>query len=208
MENVITALEVQKHNKERVNVFLDGNFAFAVSLLAAARLRKGQRLTPAQIAELKEEGAIDLAYQRALRYLSLRPRSESELVTYLQGKEVAEEVIAAVMARLRERGYVDDGAFARFWVDNRTRFRPRGARALRYELRQKGVESSAIDEALEDQDEEAAAWAAVEPKIERWQALPREEFDQKLMGFLARRGFGYGVCRRIAQRAWERLHGE
>ncbi|HXF64729.1 MAG TPA: RecX family transcriptional regulator [Caldilineaceae bacterium] len=205
---MITALEVQKHNKERVNVFLDGNFAFAVSLLAAARLRKGQRLTPAQIAELKEEGAIDLAYQRALRYLSLRPRSESELVTYLQGKEVAEEVIAAVMARLRERGYVDDGAFARFWVDNRTRFRPRGARALRYELRQKGVESSAIDEALEDQDEEAAAWAAVEPKIERWQALPREEFDQKLMGFLARRGFGYGVCRRIAQRAWERLHGE
>lgn len=208
MENVITALEVQKHNKERVNVFLDGSYAFAVSLLAAAGLRKGQRLTPEQITELKEEGAVDLAYQRALRYLSLRPRSESEMVTYLEGKEYTEQVIAAVMARLREKGYVDDEAFARFWVDNRTRFRPRGARALRYELRQKGVEGSTIEEALEDQDEETAAWAAVENKIERWQALPREEFTQKLMGFLARRGFGYGVCRRAAERAWRQLHGE
>jgi regulatory protein len=208
MDPVITALQVQKHNKERVNVFLDGEYAFAVSLLAAASLKKGQRLDAEQLAALKQEGVVDLAYQRAVRYLSLRPRSETEMATYLAGKEYSEEVVVAVMNRLRVRGYVDDDAFARFWVENRTRFRPRGARALRYELRQKGVDRTTIDEALEEQDDDTAAWAATESKIERWQSLPREEFEKKLMGFLARRGFDYGVSRRMADRAWRQIHGE
>jgi regulatory protein len=208
MPNVITALQVQKHNKERVNVFVDGQFAVAVSLEAALGLKKGQQLSPEQLAELQREGEVDLAYQRAVRYLSVRPRSESEMATYLRGKEIEDDVLAAVLARLRARGYVDDEAFARFWVENRTRFRPRGTRALRYELRQKGVDSPTIDEALQDQDEEALAQAAAEGKLARWQTLPREEFNKKLIGFLARRGFGYGVCRRVADAAWVRLHPE
>jgi regulatory protein len=208
MDPVITALQVQKHNKERVNVFLNGEYAFAVSLPAAAGLKKGQQLDAEQLAALKQEGVIDLAYQRAVRYLSLRPRSESEMASYLVGKEYSEEVVVAVVDRLRARGYVDDDAFARFWVENRTRFRPRGARALRYELRQKGVDRTTIDEALEEQDDDAAAWAAAESKIDRWQTLPREEFEKKLMGFLARRGFDYSVSRRMAERAWRQIHGE
>ncbi len=207
MSNIITGLVIQQNNKERVNVFLDGEYAFAVSLNTALGLKKGQQLSVEQVAELKQEGDVDLAYQRALRYLGFRPRSESEMVSYLAGKGYPEEVSAQVIARLRERGYVDDEAFARFWVDNRTRFRPRSRRALRYELRQKGVDSPTIDEAVEEQDEDAAAWAAAESKITRWSDLPREEFDKKLIGFLARRGFGYGICRGVADRAWQQLHG-
>ncbi|RIK57581.1 MAG: RecX family transcriptional regulator [Chloroflexi bacterium] len=201
--NVITGLVIQQHSKERVNVFLDGEYAFAVGLDAALGLRKGQRLSAEQIAALKHEGEVDLAYQRSLRYLGIRPRSEQEMSTYLAGKGYAEEVTAAVLARLRARGYVDDAAFARYWVDSRTRFRPRGTRALRYELRQKGLDSPTIDEALEEQDEDAAAWAAAAPKAMRWAGLPREEFDKKLIGFLARRGFAYAICRRVAERAWQ-----
>lgn len=208
MSNVITGLVIQQHNKERVNVFVDGEFACAVSLDRALGLKKGLQLSLAQIAELKQEGDVDLAYQRAARYLGVRPRSESEMTTYLAEKGYAEEIAAEVIARLRSHGYVDDAAFARFWVDNRTRFRPRGTRALRYELRRKGLDNPTIDEALEEQDEDAAAWAAAEPKAARWAELPREEFDKKLIGFLARRGFNYGICRRVAERAWQQLHGE
>ncbi|MCC6170019.1 MAG: RecX family transcriptional regulator [Caldilineaceae bacterium] len=206
--NVITGLVIQQHNKERVNVFLDGEYAFAVGLDAALGLRKGQRLSAEQIAAFKYEGEVDLAYQRGLRYLGIRPRSEQEMATYLAGKGYVEEVTAAALARLRARGYVDDAAFARYWVDNRTRFRPRGTRALRYELRQKGLDSPTIDEALEEQDEDAAAWAAAAPMAARWAGLPREEFDRKLIGFLARRGFNYAICRRVAERAWQEAHGE
>ena len=59
-----------------------------------------------------------------------------------------------------------------------------------------------IEETLADVDDEAAAWAAVESKLARWQTLEQPEFAQKVMGFLARRGFGHAVARRICQRAW------
>lgn len=203
---MITLLQMQKRNKERVNVFLDGEYAFAVGLNVATTLKKGQRLSVAEIDALKQDGEVDLAFQRAVRYLGMRPRSSAEIVTYLKRKEYDDEIVEVVVRRLHERGYLDDEAFARFWVDNRNRFRPRGAQALRYELRQKGVERETIDTTLEEQDEDGAAWAAVESKIGRWNDLDKIEFEQKLMSFLARRGFRFDVCRRAAATAWAQLH--
>jgi regulatory protein len=205
---VITSLQMQKRNKDRVNVFLDDEYAFAVSLNAATTLKKGQRLSAAEVEALKQDGEVDLAFQRALRYLGMRPRSSAEIVTYLKRKEYDEGIVEVVVRRLHEYNYLDDEAFARFWVDNRNRFRPRGAQALRHELRQKGVERETIDSTLEEQDEDGAAWAAVEAKISRWAELEKFEFEQKLMAFLARRGFRFDVCRRAAALAWEQLQEE
>lgn len=204
----ITLLQMQKRNKERVNVFLDGEYAFAVPLNVALTLKKGQRLSAAQVDEFRQDGEVDLAFQRSVRYLGMRPRSSAEIVTYLKRKEYDEAIVEVVVRRLHEHGYLDDEAFARFWVDNRNRFRPRGAQALRYELRQKGVERDTIDATLEEQDEDGAAWAAVEGKLGRWEDLDKFEFEQKLMAFLARRGFRFDVCRRAAAQAWEQLQEE
>lgn len=201
----ITALQVQKNNQERVSVYLDEAFAFGVSMTAATGLYQGQLLTDEEAAALEAEGAFDLAYNRAVRYLARRPRSESELRTYLQGKGYEDGTIDSVLARLRERGYVDDSEFARFWVENRNRFRPRGGRALRHELRQKGVEQETIEDTLAEQDEETAAYTAIEPKLPRWAELERQDFEQKVLGFLARRGFGFGVSRSVARTAWEEI---
>ena len=107
------------------------------------------------------------------------------------------------LARLVEHHYLDDEEFARYWLDNRSRFRPRSAKAIRYELRQKGVDSDAIDAALEGMDEDDAAWDAAASKLDRWRNLPEDEFEHKLSGFLARRGFGYSTIRRTVQRAWK-----
>ena len=202
----ITALQMQQKNKERVSVFLDGEYAFSVGLTAALQLRKGQKLSPAQIAVLQEEGTEDLAFQRAVRYLAARPRSVAEVESYLREKGYLDETVVAVLEKLRVHQYLDDESFARFWVENRNRFRPRGTPALRQELRQKGVERETIDAALGEQDDEQAAWAAAEPKLDRWADLDKEEFDKKLMGHLARRGFAYAVCRATVRRAWETLH--
>ena len=106
------------------------------------------------------------------------------------------------MQRLIEQKYLDDESFARMWVDQRERFRPTSARALRFELRQKGVDRNVIDEVVEEVDDEAAAWAALEPKVARWQGLEQVDFIKKATGFLARRGFGYDVTRRVCKRAW------
>src|SRR3954453_11533967 len=88
----ITSLQMQKRNKDRVNVFVDGEYSFAVSLQAATTLKRGQRLSEAEVELLKQDGEIDLAYQRALRYLGMRPRSSAEISTYLKRKEYEESI--------------------------------------------------------------------------------------------------------------------
>jgi regulatory protein len=202
---IVTSLQMQKRNKDRVNVFLDDEFAFAIGLNEALTLKKGQSLSAADVDFFRQAGESDLAFQRAVRYLGMRPRSSAEIVTYLKRKEVDETVVEDVVRRLHEKGYLDDEAFARFWVDNRNRFRPRGAQALRHELRQKGVERETIDATLDEQDEDVAATAALQPKVSRWSTLEKMEFEQKGISFLARRGFRFDVCRRAVAQAWEEL---
>lgn len=200
---VVTALRVQERDKERVSVFLDGEYAFSLPILEAARLYKGQELSEAEQAALAHEGTVDLARQQALHFLSYRPRSTAEVEAALLRKGHAEEVVAEAIARLQRAGLIDDEAFARFWVDNRTQFKARSAKALRYELRLKGVEKEVIDEAVEEVDDEAAAWAAAEGKVGRWDGLEQREYEQKVIAYLGRRGFNFEVARRTARRAWE-----
>lgn len=201
----ITALKVQQKNKERVSVFLDGEYAFGVTLDVAARLHKGQQLTPAEIEELRRNDDVDRAFQAALHFLGARPRSRAEVEQQLARKGHAPEAVAAALSRLERYDYVDDAGFARFWVDNRKRFRPRSAAALRFELRQKGLDRETIERALDDLDEDAAAWDALAPKIERWRDLPQEEFEKKAIPFLARRGFNFETARSACRRAWKQI---
>jgi regulatory protein len=203
MAGTISQMQQQKNNPERVSVFIDGEFAFGVSLDTAVHLAKGQFLSDADIAALQNDDEHDRAYQSALHFLGSRPRSTVEVQRNLQEKGFDEEAITAAIARLVEHHYLDDEEFARYWLENRSRFRPRSAKAIRYELRQKGVDREAIDAALEGMDEDDAAWDAAASKLDRWRNLPEDEFERKLSGFLARRGFSFATVRRTVQRAWK-----
>jgi regulatory protein len=200
-DGVITALAVQERDKGRVNVHLDGEFAFGLDLMMAAHLRVGDRLDAGEVERLLHADGFARAYQHALALIAGRPRSRAEVERRLRDKGYAPEAVAATLERLEANGYVDDAEFARYWAEQRTLHRPRSSRALRYELRRKGVEDGAIEEAVGGLDDEAAAWAALEPKLAQWQALPPEEVQKKASGFLARRGFGYDVIRRVLRRA-------
>jgi regulatory protein len=205
MAGTITALQFQKRNKERVNVYLDGTYAFGLDAVQAAQLRKGQVLSDEEIAALKAQDDGQRAFNLALRFLSYRPRSQFEVQRYLQDKAVADKVIQDVLSRLEQAGYVDDEAFARFWVENREQFRPRSQRALKYELRQKGVSQVIISRVLTDLDDEAAAWRAVEGRLHRWANLPADELRHKLMGYLNRRGFDYATVTVTVEKVFQLL---
>lgn len=207
----ITRLQLQQNNKERVNIFLDGEYAFALELMLAAELRKGQTLTDTEIAALQADDEKKRAYAASLGFLGQRARSQREVEQRLKQREFSPTAIDQTVARLQQEGYLDDATFGQQWVTNRQRFRPRSERALRYELRRKGVETQLIDEVLQEAeiDEDAAAWTALQPKLARWQSLERPQFIQKAGGFLARRGFGHEVARRVLERAWtQRDQGE
>jgi len=209
-DKIITRLQIQQKNKERVNVFLNEEYAFSLELMMATGLRKGQTLTDADIAALQATNEGKRAYAAALNFLGQRARSQAEVVQRLHQREFSETAIEQTMARLQQDGYLNDVSFGQQWVANRQLFRPRSERALRYELRRKGMDTTHINEVLEEAqiDEDAAAWIALEPKITRWAELERVQFMQKAGGFLARRGFGHSVARRALDRAWAQINHE
>ena len=201
MAGTITALVVQKRNKERVNVYLDGEFVFGLAMIEALKLHKGQKLSDEDIARLKALDEIEKAHERALNYLSYRPRSVDEVRRNLLEK-YPETAVEAVIERLERAGLLNDQEFARFWVENRDRFKPRSERALRYELRQKGISDADIDLALDALDEEDAARRAAEDRARRYRNADEETFRKRMSDFLARRGFSYGIIRDVVDQLW------
>ncbi|MCB9457532.1 MAG: RecX family transcriptional regulator [Anaerolineaceae bacterium] len=204
-QGVITALEVQKRDKQRVNIYLDGEYAFSLSLIEAAKLHKGQVLSEELIAELRDEDTILRAVDTAAHFLGYRPRSMAEVRQNLADKGFSPSVIETALGRLVERGYVDDLAFARYWVQNRSTFRPRSQQALRYELRQKGVTEDHIQAALTDLDELSLAYEVARQRASRLRHPTREDFRKKLGGLLQRRGFSFTTVRETLDRLADEL---
>jgi regulatory protein len=144
------------------------------------------------------------AYDTAVRYLGPRPRSVLEVRRHLAKKRYDEHEVAEAIGRLRDRGYVDDSAFARYWLEQRDRYRPKGPYALRSELRAKGVTGDVIDSALAHatagRDEADSALAAIQPRLARWRELSERERKAKAQAFLAQRGFSFEVIEDVLAR--------
>ena len=205
MAGKVTKLEFQKKNPDRVSVFLDGRFAFGLPAIIAARLQRGQSLSDGEIESLQGEGAVEEAYGKALNYLSYRPRSRAEVERYLEKRDLSGSQIEAVAARLERAGLLDDEAFARYWVENRERHRPKGLRALRYELRGKGISNETIERVLISIDVPDSAYRSSMRKAQQLAHLDQGTFTKKILEYLARRGFDYEVARETAARHWAEL---
>lgn len=206
MEHRITALKVQKRNQQRVNVYLDGEFAFGLARITAAWLSVGQVLSEEKIAQLQAEDELEKYYQRALRLLNYRPRTETEISQYLQKKSASEDIIGIVLNRLKTSGLVDDERFAQNWVENRTELRPRSRRALVYELRQRGVSDEIIQDSIDQTDDGDLAYQAALRRARRITSLDWNEYRQKMLRYLAQRGFNYDVSNEAARRVWDEIH--
>ena len=204
----ITAIVVQKKNPNRVNVHLDGEFAFGLARITAAWLKVGQELDEKKIGQLQAEDSKEWALQQALLFLSYRARSESEIRKNLHKHEIPDAVIDETLERLRNEGLVNDEEFATAWVENRSTFRPRSRRMLAMELRQKGLDDESMQPALEDVDDEALAYEAAQKRAPRFAELEWDEFRKKLSGFLARRGFSYSVIAPVISRIWKDTRAE
>lgn len=206
MELTITALKAQKRNPERINVYLDGEFAFGLARIVAAWLHIGQMLSEERIERLRQEDALEAAYQRALLALSYRPRSEQEVQRKLTEAGYDEAVRQAVIERLRNGGLVGDEQFAQAWVENRQAFRPRSKRMLAAELRQKGVGNEEIEQALLGAvDDETMAYEAGARYARKLTAADWETFRKRLSGYLGRKGFGYETVSVAVRRIWQEL---
>jgi len=210
---LITALEPQTNNPERINLFVDGRFLLGVNaaIVLQMGLRLEQELSPDQLEQLRSEEVEQQAVDRALNYLSYRPRSREEVRRYLRRKETPPEIIEAALARLDRLDFVNDRTFAGFWIESREQFSPRGARALKNELRLKGVERDVVDELVDDEQDEERALRAGRKKAISLANIPDIDyatFRNRLGSFLQRRGFGYEVATKTVRTLWKEVKEE
>jgi regulatory protein len=201
----ITAIEPQARHPNRCNLYVDHQFVLGLSAILAARLHVGQELSDDDLKKLADEENEETAHEKALRFLEPRPRSAIEVKQHLLKKKIPADVIERVIARLTAAGLIDDVAFAKYWVENREQFKPRAARALRFELKRKGLSNAVITEAIGELDESESAYRAGLARAERWRDLDRRAFLDKLGAFLVRRGFAYEVAKNAAQRLWHEI---
>ena len=209
----ITALEAQVSNPERVNVFVDQRFLLGVdaSVIRQLGLELEQELEPAQLARLQGEAALQQAVACAYNYLSYRPRSREEVRRYLRGKRIPPAIIDNALERLQRLDLINDQAFSSFWVENREKFSPRGARSLKNELRMKGVDREVADEMVTDENDEERALLAGHKKALSLMRIPTMDFATfrtRLGSFLQRRGFGYAIASRTVYALWRELQRE
>jgi regulatory protein len=157
---------------------------------------------------LLSDDEIEKAFQRALNFLSYRNRSEQEIRQNLQKHQIPETIIQPVLERLREGSLVNDREFAEIWIENRREFHPRGKRALRSELYRKGISDQIIEEALQDINEEELALKLARKKIGKLKNLDKSTFQEKMYGFLSRRGFHYSLNKEVVNHLWNELEKE
>ena len=174
------------------------------ALLKERPYRAGVPFDRAGFDAFMQARSYPFAMEKAVALLATRARTEQEIATALRQNAYPEEAIARVMARLLEAGYLSDSAFAEQWASSRAA-KGLGARRIRMELRQKGIESDEIDHALSHMDDtllREGAWKAAQ-KAARGKDLSLPAERQKVLAALARRGFDYSLAKACLQRLLE-----
>jgi regulatory protein len=205
MMKKITGLKARKSREKRVNIFLDGKFA--LDLLAEVALKEGlkvgQELSESHLETLAGLDRRQRCLNAAIRYLGYRPRSEAEIRQRLLKHGFDSDTTEKTLHRLKERGLVDDAAFARFWKDNRESFSPRSRRLTGLELRRKGLPADVIETVVGEIDESDSAYRAAQVKARRLSLSDYQLFRHRLVAYLGRRGFNYDIIRETVNHIWQ-----
>ncbi len=186
----------------RAKVFVDGEFWAELDLGVAAScgLSEGVALSHEELAEARVAGERPLAMNRALHALGYRARSKVELRERLLKVGYTRETVDAVVTRLEELGYLDDGEFARDLV--RSEARKYGPRRIYGNLRRAGVEETVAQEAVEEEfarrSEYQTALVAAQQRYNTKEGSDAQA--RRVYGFLMRRGYSANVCAEIARK--------
>lgn len=204
----ITALTAQVKDPNRVNVFIDGDFACGLALEVAAGLQIGRQITQAELEQLDKRDEIHRGRERVLRLLARRPYSSAEISRYLRRHQYDDEAIKNIIDDLTDVKLIDDDAFATYWVEQRETFRPRSRLALLQELGRKGIERDIVTEALSDLDETEAARRVAQKQAGRWRGLSETEWRTRMTRYLLRHGYPYDLARDVVTELWLALENE
>ena len=188
----------KKKRKDRYNIYIDDEFRFGVdeNTLIRFDLQKGKEIGEEEIENIENEEVVVKAFNSAIRSLKLRDHSEKEIKDKLRQKEFNNSVIEKAIAKLYKLDFLNDERFARIWVSDRIKLKPKGKKALEIELKQKGVHSNIIEKVLEksfgENGELELAKKVFAKADKKYSGLGSKEKKQKITEYMMRKGFRWG----------------
>ena len=202
----ITDLTIQKNNKARANLYLDGEFAFGVEMLTVMKLglKIGQEVSEERLKEAVFDSEKSVAFEKAVDYLARGMKTEKQMRDYLQKKGYSLEIVNVVVGKLKDYRYVDDKHFAQVYVEQNVK--SKGQRRLKQELQQKGISSAWAEEAAQtDSETEWENALALAQKYMRGKTCDLKNL-QRLQRYLLSRGYGFDTVNGIV-RTFKSLDG-
>lgn len=202
----ITKIAAQK-KKSRYNVYVDDNFSLGIheDILVKYNLQKGMEVSDEFIQDILMAEEKNKTLHYCLNRLSYRARSEKELRISMERKGYTEDNIESAIDYCIENGYIDDLAFAKSFVNDKTNLNKYGPERIRYDLMIKGVSRDIIDQVLiVDRDDQLdMARELASKKISSYKNDAKRDIYRKLSGFLQRKGFTYDVISSVVRETLE-----
>ncbi|MHC1720611.1 MAG: recombination regulator RecX [Clostridiaceae bacterium] len=212
MEKKVTRIENQKKCRERVNVYLDNEYAFSCSLDAIVKnkLNLGKTIDSSFLDSIIEEDNYTKGKACALRVLERGLKSEKEIMTKLKDKGFDGKTCERVIAMLKEYKYVDDDKLTDIYIDQK--LKSEGSNKIRGFLYRKGIPEEMIKGKISGIEEETEEEVAFNLASKKYSALQKNETDKRKLykktgEFLMRKGYSYEISRRALNRIFDDING-
>ena len=196
----ITKITSQQ-NKDRVNIYIDNEFAFGLDLEIAYKynLKKGMEIDETYINDVLKSEEQNNANNYALKFLSSRWRTEKEIEDRMTKKGFDKEIIDETLNYLKKYELINDRRFAETYAEEKIRLKKLGTYRIKYELCNKGVDEEIASEVVKkySDDEFERAMELASKKIKSYKKDDKNAIYRKLGGYLQRRGFSYDCVSKV-----------
>lgn len=202
--NEITKIEIQKRNKDRYSIYIDGEYSFGVyeNVIIKYALQKGMKLEDDFLEDVLKKEEQECANNYALKLLNFKMRTTNEIRKRMREKEYSDEVIDKTIEYLNYLNYLDDREYTQKFIRDKSNLKKMGKERIKRELYAKGVDDEMIKEELEnivdeDDEYETAMELAVKKLETTYKNDDKNARYRKLGGFLQRRGYSMGIVMKI-----------
>lgn len=201
----VTKIERQKKRENRFSIFIDDRFAVGLSEaeIVSFDIHLGKEISQKELRKIKEHSSFEKIKDKALRLISIRPRSQSELFEKLSAKKYEEEQIRKVISFLKKEKLLNDLQFAKQWIYHRTEFGNYGKRRIELELWRKKVPQEIVKKETAKISPKKEFIRAYEIGLKKWKLLKDDEIQkkrEKLIGFLSRKGYSWDIILKVLEK--------
>ena len=200
----ITKIEIQKNNKDRVNIYLDGEYALAINaeLIYKENLKVKDDVDISKLQEIAEKESYIRCKESAIKIIERSYKTEKEIRDKLKQKWYEEKQINNSIDFLKEYNFINDNTYAKAFIKDK--LSSKGSQKIKYDLMKKGIAKDIIEENLIKVDKNEEKEVALNVGRKKYESIRRKESDNyklsgKLYRFLISRGYAYDIVKDVVK---------